>query len=138
MFYSLGPLSECRHDFRPGSVSRPKSLSDIVDAVNSARERGETVTAVGMGHSYADIAVPDDSADRKHTSHNGSLHICMHCYSGLVNLDSSTGLLTVLGGTTIEEIIAILDENKRALNVIPTAVAVTIAGALSTGELYMF
>eukprot|EP00117_Sycon_ciliatum_P049893 scpid82318/ scgid5537/ L-gulonolactone oxidase; L-gulono-gamma-lactone oxidase len=129
---------EQRHAFDSPVVLRPSSLAEVVAAVNMARLQRKRLTIVGSGHSYSSIAVPNPdvggTADDMEMHNNGSVLVCMRCYSGLVRVDSDSHLVTVLAGTSLEQLISILDQHRLALDVMPTVFEPTIGGIVAAGS----
>eukprot|EP00117_Sycon_ciliatum_P000416 scpid59214/ scgid2434/ L-gulonolactone oxidase; L-gulono-gamma-lactone oxidase len=129
------------------STVRPASLTNITECVQFASAHNKRITVLGSGHSWADITVPADkkngrgSTDGSSTGtsnsavSNGSIVLCMRCYSGLVGVDRDKKQVTVLGGTTLAQLITILDEYDLALDIFPSVNEQTIAGAISSGKL---
>ena len=100
---------------------RPTDPSQLADALKTAERDGQTVRAVGAGHSFTTIAVADQIA------------IDLSGWSGIIAADARTGLVTVRSGTTIRALNAGLHALGLAMANLGDIDAQTIAGAVSTG-----
>ena len=105
----------------PARWRRPTDAAQIAAAVKDAERDGRTVRAVGSGHSFTDIAATDGVA------------LDLSGWTGVVDADTTTGLVTVRSGTTIRALNAALDRLGLAMTNLGDIDAQTIAGALSTG-----
>lgn len=105
----------------PARWRRPTDAAQIAAAIKDAEKDGLTVRAVGSGHSFTDIAATDGMA------------IDLSGWTGVVDADTTTGLVTVRSGTTLRELNAALDRLGLAMTNLGDIDAQTIAGALSTG-----
>ena len=124
---------EKRYSLYYPTVVRPKSLENITDAINFARMFNKQVTIIGSGHSWSDIAQPNNDKAEGSKKYNGSVALCMRCYSGVVGVNKRKKEVTVLGGTTLARLRDILHDNNLALEVFPSINEQTIAGAIATG-----
>ena len=93
---------------------------DVVAAVKDAARDGLRLKAVGSGHSFTAIAVPDGVAVRA-PSDPRLLHV------------DADGLATVPAGMTLRALNPLLWERGRALPNLGDIDAQTVAGALATG-----
>ena len=93
---------------------------DVVDAVKAAGRDGLRVKAVGSGHSFTPIAVPDGVAVRAPAD------------PALLRVDAA-GLATVPAGMTLRALNPLLWERGWALPNLGDIDAQTVAGAISTG-----
>lgn len=100
----------------PAAFLRPTTVAELAEQVASA----EGVRAVGAGHSFGDIVAT-----------TGTL-ISLDRLSGLHSYDEATGLVTVLAGTRLFELNAILDDLGRALANLGDINVQSVAGAIST------
>lgn len=102
-------------------VERPATSDDVAAVVSTARARGARVKAVGAGHSFSGIAVPDD------------VRLELSGLRGLVRIDEATRRVTLRGGTHLHEIPAILEPLGLAMANLGDVDRQTVAGAISTG-----
>ena len=100
---------------------RPESVEELQHIVADAAARGERVKAIGAGHSFTAIGETD------------GVQILPDGLSGILHADSSTGLVTVLGGTRLHELNDALWHVGLALPNLGDIDVQTIAGAISTG-----
>ncbi|GEK80058.1 D-arabinono-1,4-lactone oxidase [Agrococcus baldri] len=105
----------------PRWVHAPTTIDDVRGAVERAHRRGCTIRPVGSGHSFSAAARPDD------------LQLTVDALRGVVALDVERRLVTVLAGTTVRELSALLAERGLALDNLGDIDRQTIAGAISTG-----
>lgn len=98
-----------------------RDAGDVVAAVQVAARDGLRVKAVGSGHSFTAIAVPDDVA------------LVSPSDPALVRVDAATGLVTVPAGLTLRRLNPLLWEHGLALPNLGDIDAQTVAGAISTG-----
>jgi L-gulono-1,4-lactone dehydrogenase len=103
------------------SVVRPRDLAEICKAVSAAAESGQTVRARGSGHSFTATAAAHGVA------------IDLSGWTGIVEADTATGLVTVRSGTTIRALNVALDRRGLAMTNLGDIDAQTISGAISTG-----
>ncbi|WP_433281857.1 D-arabinono-1,4-lactone oxidase [Pseudonocardia xinjiangensis] len=108
-----------RTDPRRTVVAR--DAGDVVEAVKGAERDGLRVKALGSGHSFTAIAVPEDIALRPPAD------------PGLLLTDSTTGLVTAPAGLPLHRLNALLWERGLALPNLGDIEAQTVAGAISTG-----
>jgi len=113
---------------QPVEVRRPRTLGDVVEAVQSAERDGLTVRAVGSGHSWSDVALtsgvllaPEGLA--------GPLPLEPELLRATVSPDR---LVRVMSGTRIRELNAHLDGHGLALPNLGGYDGQTIAGVMST------
>ncbi|HET8867929.1 MAG TPA: D-arabinono-1,4-lactone oxidase [Agrococcus sp.] len=109
------------HRAEPSAVHAPTTVDGVRRAVEQVRERGGTLRPVGSGHSFSAAARPDDA------------HLTVDALTGLVDLDPALRRVTVLAGTTIRELAALLADRGLALDALGDIDRQTIAGAISTG-----
>ncbi len=105
----------------PVRVETPLTVGDLQDAVGRAGQQGHRVKAVGAGHSFPPIAVTDGVL----------LHLSE--LSGITHADVETGLVTVLGGTTLAELNELLWRLGLSMTNLGDIDVQTISGAISTG-----
>jgi len=104
----------------PARTVVARDAGDVVDAVTAARRDGLRVKAVGSGHSFTALAVPDGVAVRAPAD------------PALLRVDPA-GLATVPAGMTLRTLNPLLWERGRALPNLGDIDAQTVAGAISTG-----
>ena len=100
-------------------------MEQIASILRGASLKGKTVTIVGSRHSWSDIAVPDDTM------------LSLEKYTGVVHIDKDRQLVTVRGGTTLEEIVIAIEADGLALPQLPSVSGQTIAGAIATGKMFV-
>jgi L-gulono-1,4-lactone dehydrogenase len=105
----------------PTRWRRPADPTQIAAAVKDAERDGLTVRAVGSGHSFTDVAATDGVA------------IDLSGWTGIVDADTTSGLVTVRAGTTLRDLNAALDRLGLAMTNLGDIDAQTLAGAVSTG-----
>ncbi|MCU1685615.1 MAG: L-gulonolactone oxidase [Amycolatopsis sp.] len=105
----------------PLRVHRPRSTSEIVDAVTTSATDGRRVKAWGSGHSFTPIAVADSDA------------LDLTAWTGVASADVETGLVTVRSGTTLKVLNAELDNLGLAMVNLGDIDTQTVSGAISTG-----
>ncbi|SCE64993.1 L-gulonolactone oxidase [Micromonospora viridifaciens] len=102
-------------------VARPRTVDEVVEAVQAAADAGRTIRAVGSGHSFAGAALTDgyrlDLAD----------------LATGVTVDTARRLVTVPAGMTLHALNDLLAAHGLALPNLGDIDAQTVAGALSTG-----
>jgi len=76
---------------------------------------------VGAGHSFSEVARPDD------------ILISMANFKGLVSVDKATHQVTVRSGTTFKELNQLLQEHGLVMTNLGAIHHQTVAGAISTG-----
>ena len=103
------------------SVRTPRSTDELCAAVAEAKSAGQTVRARGSGHSFTGAAA----------CHGVALDLSH--WTGIVDADGDTGLVTVRSGTPLRELNAELDRLGLAMANLGDIDAQTIAGAISTG-----
>jgi L-gulono-1,4-lactone dehydrogenase len=102
------------------SVVMPASGTEIAAAVRAAAEAGQTVKAVGSGHSFTDVAA------------TSGVRLDLSRFTGVVAADAETKLVRVRAGTTIRQLNAELAALGLALPNLGDIDAQTISGALAT------
>ena len=112
-----GYTAECQ----PSSIVSPASADDLAQAIESAWAAGQSIKAVGAGHSFSRIAVAP------------AVQVDLSRMRGLVAADATTGQVTVRAGTYLHEIPALLAPHGLAMTNLGDIDRQTIAGATSTG-----
>jgi FAD-linked oxidoreductase len=106
----------------PGRLARPVDEAGIVEVVRFAGREGLTVRAAGSGHSFNALACTDE------------VLVDLARCTGVLALDRAAPTVTVLPGTTLAEVSAVLDRAGLALANVGTLAGQTVAGAISTGN----
>jgi FAD-linked oxidoreductase len=99
----------------------PRSAEEIADAVTAAAKDGQTVRALGSGHSFTPAAATSGVA------------LDLSGWTGITAADLESGVVTVRAGTTIRELNAALDALGLAMPNLGDIDAQTVSGAISTG-----
>lgn len=102
-------------------VERPRSPEGVQRAVRAAVAQGLTVKAVGAGHSFTGIAVAP------------GVLLELDDLQGLVSADESSGRVTLLAGTRLHRIPALLAPYGLAMQNLGDIDRQSISGAISTG-----
>jgi L-gulono-1,4-lactone dehydrogenase len=105
----------------PTEVQAPTSTTDVVDAVNRAREQRTTVKMPGTGHSFTGIAAPE------------GIMLDPTALTGLLEVDRATNTVTARAGTPLHVLNSTLDGLGLSLHNMGDIAEQTIAGATSTG-----
>ncbi|KAA2263765.1 FAD-binding protein [Solihabitans fulvus] len=105
----------------PHSVAAPRDVEEIAETVRGAERDGRTVRPLGSGHSFTDIAATSGVA------------IDLTGWSGIIEADPASGLVTVRSGTTLRRLNAELDRLGLAMANLGDIDAQTLSGAISTG-----
>jgi len=106
---------------RPVLEVAPRSIDQVVLAVNRARETGHTVKPIGASHSFSAIGATD------------GIRLGLDRLRGMVDADLENGRVTLWAGTHLWELPAILGPLGLALENMGDIDRQTIAGATSTG-----
>ncbi|MFF3028650.1 D-arabinono-1,4-lactone oxidase [Microbacterium sp. NPDC057944] len=106
---------------KPLRVERPRSPEGVQRAVTAAVSQGLTVKAVGAGHSFTGIAVAP------------GVLLELDDLQGLVSADAATGRVTLLAGTRLHRIPALLAPYGLAMQNLGDIDRQSISGAISTG-----
>ncbi len=106
---------------RPQRVERPRSPEGVQRAVVAAAARGLRIKAVGAGHSFTGIAVAPD------------VLLELDELQGLSRVDEQRGRVTLLAGTRLHRIPALLAPYGLAMENLGDIDRQSIAGAISTG-----
>lgn len=105
---------------RPSAIESPSGEEEIVAAVRSAAAAGEAVKVVGSGHSFTDIACTDGRM------------ITLERHNRVLDLDLSTGRVTVEAGISLRSLNDELARNGLAMQNLGDIAYQSIAGAIST------
>jgi L-gulono-1,4-lactone dehydrogenase len=104
----------------PFELARPRDRDELGAAVASAAAAGRKVSVAGSGHSFTDTAMCEGTM------------IDARALSGVLDADSSSGLVRVGGGTVIAELNEALHGLGLAQENLGDIDKQTIAGAIST------
>ncbi|MFO0549111.1 MAG: D-arabinono-1,4-lactone oxidase [Polyangiaceae bacterium] len=103
----------------PREWHAPSSETELLELFDRARRENLRLKVVGTGHSWSDIAVPDELA------------VDLGAMRGVIACEGES--LTVLGGTRLFEITQALDARGLAMPILGSIAEQTIAGAIGTG-----
>ncbi|MGK9146505.1 FAD-binding protein [Plantibacter flavus] len=106
---------------RPVRVERPDSIVAVQRLVRAAAGAGLPIKAVGAGHSFTGIAVAT------------GILLDLDGLSGLVTVDRERQQVTLLAGTRLHRLPALLEPFGLAMANLGDIDRQTIAGAISTG-----
>lgn len=106
---------------RPVRVERPRTPEGVQRAVRAAAAQGLTVKAIGAGHSFTGIGVAP------------GVLLELDDMQGLVSADAGTGRVTLLAGTRLHRIPALLRPHGLAMENLGDIDRQSISGAISTG-----
>ena len=106
---------------RPTSVALPSGDDEVGALLAKATREGARVKPVGGGHSWSDAAC------------TAGVLLSLDRMRRLISLDASTGDVTVEAGMRLHELNAALALRGRALPVLGSISAQSIAGATATG-----
>lgn len=106
---------------QPVRVERPRSPEGVARAVQAAARQRMTVKAVGAGHSFTGIAAAPE------------VLLELDDLQGLVSADATTGRVTLLAGTRLHRIPAMLARYGLAMENLGDIDRQSISGAISTG-----
>jgi L-gulonolactone oxidase len=102
-------------------VARPANVSELRQLVADAAARGRRVKPIGAGHSFTPVGATD------------GVQLRLDALRGIVRADRETGLVTVLAGTRLGDLNALLWQLGLAMTNLGDIDVQTIAGAISTG-----
>ncbi|MGM1017558.1 MAG: D-arabinono-1,4-lactone oxidase [Actinomycetota bacterium] len=106
---------------RPARVERPRTPEGVQRAVLAAARHGLPVKAVGAGHSFTGIAVAP------------GVLLELDDLQGLVSVDTALARVTLLAGTRLHRIPALLAPYGLAMENLGDIDRQSISGAISTG-----
>jgi L-gulono-1,4-lactone dehydrogenase len=106
---------------RPQAVYAPRTVADVVTAVEVARAAGTTVKMAGTGHSFTAIAAPE------HTQ------LLPHELTGILAVDRGAMTVTARAGTPLHVLNEELERLGLSLHNMGDIAEQTLAGAVSTG-----
>jgi FAD-linked oxidoreductase len=105
----------------PARTITARDTGEVVEAVRAAAQDGLRVKALGSGHSFTAIGVPDGVAVRPPSA------------AGLLRVDTTTGRVGVPAGMTLRTLNDLLWTHGLALPNLGDIDAQTVSGAISTG-----
>jgi FAD/FMN-containing dehydrogenase len=117
----LSPYADGRIAFNLDELHSPKCHDEIVTIVREAYNNGKKVRVLAAGHSWSEIAQTQD------------IMLSLHEYSGLVDVDKESLLVTVKAGTQLRKLSELLEEEGLAMINLGSVAYQSIAGAISTG-----
>ncbi|WP_040164884.1 D-arabinono-1,4-lactone oxidase [Microbacterium gorillae] len=106
---------------RPQIFERPRTPEAVQRAVLAARQRGLIIKAVGAGHSFTGIAVAP------------GVLLDLSDMSGIVSVDRERSYVTLLAGTRLHQVPALLAPYGLAMENLGDIDRQSISGAISTG-----
>ena len=106
---------------QPRHVANPETVDELVHDITTASQAGRPVKTVRSSHSFTEIAATD------------GVQISLGQLTGLTDVDYDTGLVTVLGGTSLAELNVCLAAHGLSLENMGDIDRQTITGAISTG-----
>lgn len=106
---------------RPQRIEFPRTVAAVQRAVRAAAGRGMPVKAIGAGHSFTGIAVAP------------GLLLDLTDLTGLVSADRDRSRVTLLAGTRLHQVPALLAPYGWAMPNLGDIDRQSIAGAISTG-----
>lgn len=105
----------------PSEVIRPRNESEVIAAVERARELATTVKMPGTGHSFTGIAAPE------------GIMLDPAGLAGLIEIDAENLTATAYAGTPLHVLNSTLAASGFSLHNMGDIAEQTIAGATSTG-----
>ena len=105
----------------PARTVQARDPEEIAAVVNAAARDGQTVRALGSGHSFTGIGAPDSG-----------IAVDLSSWTGVADVQDD-GLVTVRSGTPLHQLNAELDVLGHAMHNLGAIDRQTIAGAISTG-----
>ena len=105
----------------PVRVATPRDAGEIQQVMREANAQGLAVRAVGSGHSFSPVAATD------------GVLVDLHQLSGIVQADTTTGLVRVRAGTGLRALNEALWALGLAMPNLGDIDKQTIAGAIATG-----
>ncbi|MFE3997368.1 D-arabinono-1,4-lactone oxidase [Nocardioides sp. YIM B13467] len=102
-------------------VVLPRDEAELSAVVVAAAEAGRRIRPIGAGHSFTAIGSPVD------------IQVSLDRLSGIVRADSTTGLVTVRGGTRLKVLNRALEALGLSMTNLGDIEEQSISGAISTG-----
>lgn len=107
--------------FTPASVRRPDSLEALQAVVHENAAAGRTLRVAGSGHSFVPLVQTDDTL------------LSLDRLSGVESLDPQTGRATILAGTQLRPLGAMLEARGFSMANLGDINVQALAGAVATG-----
>jgi FAD-linked oxidoreductase len=107
--------------FTPQHFEEPATTGQVVNAVNAARSRSQRIRVRGNLHSFSEIVRTEDTL------------ISLEAMSGVIDADTSSGLVRVRAGTSIYNLSRALDAIGLAIPNLGDIDVQSVAGATATG-----
>jgi len=104
----------------PARHEAPRSEAELQRVVADAAAAGQTVRAVGSGHSFTDAACTD------------GVMVSLDHMRGVVDVDRESGLVEVQGGVKLHELGDLLAQHGLAMQNLGDIAVQSLAGAIST------
>jgi len=117
-----------KYSARPPKTFWVENLEDIATAIKTAEAAGQRIRAVGSGHSYSDVALPDGFMVRMDKLNK----VQRPDYGTFRQAFQNTHLVTVQGGVTIQRLNKQLEKMDLALINMGAIDEQTISGACAT------
>ncbi|MDQ2621632.1 MAG: FAD-binding protein [Actinomycetota bacterium] len=105
---------------QPADIVRPRGRGELAEVVAAGAEAGRQITVAGSGHSFTRVAMTDD------------LMLDVAGLRGVIDVDRSSGLVKVGGGTVLADLNRELDRLGLAMANLGDIDRQTISGAIST------
>ena len=109
------------HVSHPSRWATPGAEDEIAALLREADRAGSRVRPIGSGHSWSDIACPDD------------ICVDLRRMRRVLSIDAAARTVRVQAGIRLEEISAALDRVGMAMPILGSIAQQTIAGAIATG-----
>jgi FAD-linked oxidoreductase len=104
----------------PAAIERPRSRAELVELVDQAANRAQTIRVAGAGHSFTDIACTD------------GLMLQLDRLNRIIDVDRDSGLVKVEGGIGLRDMNERLHQHGRAMENLGDIDKQSAAGAVST------
>lgn len=112
----------------PTTTVSPRDREEIATAIGAARDAGRTIRPLGSAHSFTRVGTPEPPATA-----TGTVALDLSRWRGIVDADTTSGLVTVRAGTPLHQLNAELDQLELAMPNLGDIDRQTLAGAISTG-----
>ena len=109
------------HSARPTARHAPDDVAALQAVVREAARAGARLKVVGSGHSWSDIARPEQAL------------LSLERLNRIQHVDTARGLVTVDAGIQLKTLNAALHQHGLALPVLGSIAEQTLAGATATG-----
>lgn len=104
----------------PRRWCRPRGVEEVAEEVARAADEGLRVRACGSGHSWSDVAADD-----------GVVQVDLSAMNQVVAVQGDR--VTAQAGVTLQQVVDALASHGRALPILGSVTAQTLAGAIGTG-----